>query len=97
MICKRTLARQAFPLRPGSNATRFQELRSADNASARPAFSVPLVLLPELLNLFEVMAPMDPMEYSPLARGQGSEGGMIEHSRSFSEAVFALRNHLVHG
>ena len=52
---------------------------------------------PEFLNLFEVMASVDPMKLSPLPRGQGSEDGMIEQSRALTKAGFTLRDHFVHG
>jgi len=56
-----------------------------------------LALLPEVLNLFEVVAAVHPMEFSPLASGQGSENRMIEQPVLLAKAGFTLRNRFVHG
>ena len=53
--------------------------------------------LAELVNLFEVVAAVNPMKFSPLTPGQGSEDGMVQHSRAFAIAGFALSDLVVHG
>jgi hypothetical protein len=53
--------------------------------------------LAEIVNLFEVVLAVDPMKFSPLTPGQGSEDGMVEHSGAVAKASFALRNLIVHG
>ena len=56
-----------------------------------------LALSAEALNLFEVVAAVNPMKFSPLVSGQGSENGMIEQSVLLAKAGFALPNRFVHG
>lgn len=56
-----------------------------------------LALLAEIVNLFEVVLAVDPMKFSPLTPGQGSEDGMVEHSGALAKASFALRNLIVQG
>jgi hypothetical protein len=51
----------------------------------------------QLLDLFEVMAAVDPMKLSPLSRSQGSEHGMIEHACALAKASFTSRDYFVHG
>ena len=59
--------------------------------------NVPLAWLAEIVNPFEVVLAVDPMKFSPLTPGQGSEDGMVEHSGAVAKASFALRNLIVHG
>jgi len=56
-----------------------------------------LAWLAELVNLFEVVLAVDPVKFSPLTPGQGSEDGMVQHSGAFAKPGFALRNLVVHG
>src|SRR5580692_7776273 len=56
-----------------------------------------MALLAELVNLFEVVLAVNPVKFSPLPPGQGSEDGMVEHSGALAKASFAFRNLVVHG
>jgi hypothetical protein len=76
-------------------------MRSVGDGIRRPSsiylLFVLLALLAELVNLFDMVAAVDPVKFSPLTPGQGSEDGMVEHSGSLAKASFALRNLVVHG
>jgi hypothetical protein len=55
-----------------------------------------LILMPQSLNLFGVVAAVEEMEFSPLVSGKRAEDGMVQQLAE-AEAGFALGDDRIHG